>query len=106
MAACHPSTLGWKWSSISMRLCLVLKQLEGYSRMDLVILNKSQMTRTTPELAPPLHTSAPGQREDVWAPTYDLTFNIHGASSVESSFEPSGREVETLTLGHRGPVHL
>ncbi|GBO42111.1 hypothetical protein AVEN_60771-1 [Araneus ventricosus] len=34
------------------------------------------MTRTTPELAPPLQTSTPLQREDVWPPTYDdLTCN-------------------------------
>ncbi|GBM13592.1 hypothetical protein AVEN_124001-1 [Araneus ventricosus] len=33
------------------------------------------MTRTTPELAPPLQTSAPNQREDAWPPTYDLAYN-------------------------------
>ncbi|GBO34821.1 hypothetical protein AVEN_205819-1 [Araneus ventricosus] len=33
------------------------------------------MTRTTPELAPPLQTSAPHQREDVWLHTYDLMRN-------------------------------
>ncbi|GBN44396.1 hypothetical protein AVEN_243443-1, partial [Araneus ventricosus] len=40
------------------------------------------MTRTTLELAPPLKSSAPHQREDVRPPTYD-----HG-SSVESGFRP------------------
>ncbi|GBN31121.1 hypothetical protein AVEN_10492-1 [Araneus ventricosus] len=33
------------------------------------------MTGTTPELAPPLQTSALPQREDVWTPAYDLTCN-------------------------------
>ncbi|GBM37400.1 hypothetical protein AVEN_28350-1 [Araneus ventricosus] len=33
------------------------------------------MTRTTPELAPPLQTSAPHQREDIWLHTYDLMCN-------------------------------
>ncbi|GBL83045.1 hypothetical protein AVEN_165278-1 [Araneus ventricosus] len=43
--------------------------------MNLVILNLGQMTRTTPELAPLVQTSAPHQREDVCLPTYDLTCN-------------------------------
>ncbi|GBM80870.1 hypothetical protein AVEN_89755-1 [Araneus ventricosus] len=33
------------------------------------------MTRTPPELAPPLQTSAPHQREDVSPPTYNLACN-------------------------------
>ncbi|GBL92473.1 hypothetical protein AVEN_174744-1 [Araneus ventricosus] len=33
------------------------------------------MTRTIPELAPPVHISAPHQREDVWPPTSDLTYD-------------------------------
>ncbi|GBM88730.1 hypothetical protein AVEN_114592-1, partial [Araneus ventricosus] len=33
------------------------------------------MTRTTPGLAPPLQTAAPRQQEDVWSPTYDLTYD-------------------------------
>ncbi|GBO04040.1 hypothetical protein AVEN_170240-1 [Araneus ventricosus] len=33
------------------------------------------MTKTTPELAPPLQTSAPYQWEDVCSPKYDLTCN-------------------------------
>ncbi|GBM26866.1 hypothetical protein AVEN_266298-1 [Araneus ventricosus] len=46
--------------------------------MDLVISNPDQMTRTTPEMAPPLQTSALCQREDVSAyltctrPTYTV----------------------------------
>ncbi|GBM35381.1 hypothetical protein AVEN_181489-1 [Araneus ventricosus] len=39
------------------------KQHEGYFATDLVILNLGQMTRSTPELAPPpLQTPAPHQR--------------------------------------------
>ncbi|GBN98750.1 hypothetical protein AVEN_3517-1 [Araneus ventricosus] len=58
--------------------------------MDLVILNRSQMKRTTPELAPPLQTSAPHQRVDVWPHTHDLTCNRSNTdgSSMESGFEP------------------
>ncbi|GBN57140.1 hypothetical protein AVEN_187254-1 [Araneus ventricosus] len=48
------------------------------------------MTRTTPEQASPLQTSAPHQRDDVWSPTYDfrVTGPTHDGSSVESGFEP------------------
>ncbi|GBN35561.1 hypothetical protein AVEN_157061-1 [Araneus ventricosus] len=49
--------------------CTVLKQHEG---TDLVILNRGQITRTTPELASRLQTSAPHQRKDAWSLTYDL----------------------------------
>ncbi|GBL91622.1 hypothetical protein AVEN_21696-1, partial [Araneus ventricosus] len=47
------------------------------------------MTRTTPELAPPLQTSAPHQREDVWPlrVIWSAADPIHGGSSVESGFE-------------------
>ncbi|GBO02250.1 hypothetical protein AVEN_89404-1 [Araneus ventricosus] len=66
------------------------------------------MTTATFELAPPLQTSAPHQREDVWSPTYDLTCNKpkHMADlqwNRVSNMEPSGPEAETLPLGHRGP---
>ncbi|GFU56034.1 uncharacterized protein TNCV_3405011 [Trichonephila clavipes] len=42
--------------------------------MDHVILNHGQVTWTTPELAPPLLTTTPHQREDV--STLDR-FNVH-----------------------------
>ncbi|GFV16673.1 uncharacterized protein TNCV_4418601 [Trichonephila clavipes] len=42
--------------------------------MDLVILNQCQVTWTTPELAPPLLTTTPHQREDVSALD---RFNVH-----------------------------
>ncbi|GBM43040.1 hypothetical protein AVEN_234095-1, partial [Araneus ventricosus] len=50
-----------------------LKQHKGYFGMDLIILNHSQMTRTTPELAPPsrnFHATPTGGR---LATMYDLT---------------------------------
>ncbi|GBM88142.1 hypothetical protein AVEN_213957-1 [Araneus ventricosus] len=52
-----------------------MKQHEGYFWTDLVILNHGQMTRTTPELAPPspnFHDTPTGGR---LATAYDLTCN-------------------------------
>ncbi|GBM22057.1 hypothetical protein AVEN_137367-1 [Araneus ventricosus] len=48
------------------------------------------MTRTAPKLAPPLQTSMPRQREDVWPlrMIWRAAGPIHGRSSVESGFEP------------------
>ncbi|GFU39570.1 uncharacterized protein TNCV_386601 [Trichonephila clavipes] len=46
----------------------------GLLATDLVILNHGQVTRTTPELAPPLLTTTPQQREDVSALD---RFNVH-----------------------------
>ncbi|GBN61541.1 hypothetical protein AVEN_119892-1 [Araneus ventricosus] len=48
------------------------------------------MTWTTPELAPPLQTSAPHQREDVWplGMIKLAAVPIHVRSIVESGFEP------------------
>ncbi|GFX04356.1 uncharacterized protein TNCV_3975041 [Trichonephila clavipes] len=46
----------------------------GLLATDLVILNHGQVTWTTPELAPPLLTTTPHQREDVSALD---RFNVH-----------------------------
>ncbi|GFU98012.1 uncharacterized protein TNCV_232891 [Trichonephila clavipes] len=46
----------------------------GLLATDLVIVNHGQVTRTTPELAPPLLTTTPHKREDVWALD---RFNVH-----------------------------
>ncbi|CAL1266480.1 unnamed protein product [Larinioides sclopetarius] len=53
---------------------------------DLVILNRGQMTRTTPEPELPLQTIMPHQREDVPSLRMFLctTSSIDGGSSVES----------------------
>ncbi|GBM11589.1 hypothetical protein AVEN_180140-1 [Araneus ventricosus] len=74
--------------------------------MNLVILNRGQVTKTTPEWLPPVRTSAPHQREDVGqygdfyvqqvAYTADLQWN-----SV-LNLESCGQGAETLPLGHSG----
>ncbi|GFT17115.1 uncharacterized protein TNCV_4738401 [Trichonephila clavipes] len=50
------------------------KATRGLLATDHVILNHSQVTWTTPELAPPLLTTTPHQREDVSALD---RFNVH-----------------------------
>ncbi|GBO10339.1 hypothetical protein AVEN_110193-1 [Araneus ventricosus] len=57
------------------------------------------MTRTTPELASPLQTCTPHQRQHVWPlrMVWRAAGLIHGGSSVESGFEtgalrPQGRD--------------
>ncbi|GBM30211.1 hypothetical protein AVEN_165812-1 [Araneus ventricosus] len=79
--------------------------------MNLVILNRGQLTRTTPELAntsPNFRTTLLGGRSPSM---YDLTC-IEATCTVDlqwnwvSSLEPSGPEAETLPRGHRGPYHM
>ncbi|GBL96353.1 hypothetical protein AVEN_238710-1 [Araneus ventricosus] len=63
------------------------------------------MTRTTPELAPPLQTSSPHQREDV-SPLHMIwcaTGPIHGGSSVELGFEPATLRSRGRDLTTRAP---
>ncbi|GFY10199.1 uncharacterized protein TNCV_2628781 [Trichonephila clavipes] len=57
-------------------LPFVLAELDarGLLATDHVILNHGQVTWTTPELAPPLLTTTPHQREDVSALD---RFNVH-----------------------------
>ncbi|GBL80391.1 hypothetical protein AVEN_92295-1 [Araneus ventricosus] len=61
-------------ASVSARnyINVLLKQHEGYFGTDLIILNRGQITRATPEPAPHLQNYAPHQREDVCPSTYDL----------------------------------
>ncbi|GBN30403.1 hypothetical protein AVEN_17317-1 [Araneus ventricosus] len=61
------------------------------------------MTRTTPELAPPLQISTPHQREDVWPLRMikRATGPIHGGSSVESGFEPRALRPQSRDLTTR-----
>ncbi|GBM97404.1 hypothetical protein AVEN_260337-1 [Araneus ventricosus] len=84
--------------------CL-LKQHEGCFGRELVNFNRSHMTRTTPELAPPLQTFEQHQQEDVWPPRYDLECNgtIHGVSSVESGFEPRSLQPLSRDLTTKPP---
>ncbi|GBM69661.1 hypothetical protein AVEN_124443-1 [Araneus ventricosus] len=63
------------------------------------------MTRTTPELAPTLQTSAPHQRQDVRPATNDLACNrpnTHRQWNRVLNLETFGPEADTLPLGHRG----
>ncbi|GBN33999.1 hypothetical protein AVEN_143996-1, partial [Araneus ventricosus] len=65
------------------------------------------MTRTTPEPAPPLQTSAPHQREDVSPPTYDLTCNRPNTQCIYSgigfrAWTPSDPKADSLSIGHSG----
>ncbi|GBM32642.1 hypothetical protein AVEN_89640-1 [Araneus ventricosus] len=53
----------------------VLKQHEGYLGTDLVILNRGQMTRTTPELASPSPNFRATPTRGRLATTYDLACN-------------------------------
>ncbi|GBL84457.1 hypothetical protein AVEN_117213-1 [Araneus ventricosus] len=64
------------------------------------------MTRTTPELAPPLQTSVLHQREDVGS---YVRFSVQQAPYTADlqwnrvfSLRPFGSEVETFPRGHRG----
>ncbi|GBM58125.1 hypothetical protein AVEN_125013-1 [Araneus ventricosus] len=80
----------------------VLKQHEGYFGTDLQILNRGSTTRRTPELAPPLQTSAVPL-----GPTSDLTWiRLTNTSYLQwnrvSNLKPSGFEAETLPKGHHG----
>ncbi|GBN83968.1 hypothetical protein AVEN_34212-1 [Araneus ventricosus] len=80
------------------------------SRSSLHQFNRGQMTKTTPELQPsskkiPHHTSV-----RTFAPY--VSFNVHEARihtadlqwSRVSNLEPSSPVVESLSLGHRGPM--
>ncbi|GFV79535.1 uncharacterized protein TNCV_279881 [Trichonephila clavipes] len=59
--------------------------------MDHVILNHGQVTWTTPELAPPLLTTTPHQREDVSALD---RFNVHHCPTRQV-FSGTGLELVT-----------
>ncbi|GBM91056.1 hypothetical protein AVEN_147514-1 [Araneus ventricosus] len=71
------------------------------------------MTRTIPKLAPPLQTSSPHQREDVWSLCMSVIHtpkqykHTPNAADLQwnrvSNLEPNGPKVDTLLLGHRGP---
>ncbi|GBN48200.1 hypothetical protein AVEN_156177-1 [Araneus ventricosus] len=66
------------------------------------------MTRTTPELAPPLQASTPHQREGVWPlrMIWRAAGPIHGGSSGESGFEPGTLRPQSRDLTTRPPRPL
>ncbi|GBN65547.1 hypothetical protein AVEN_104710-1 [Araneus ventricosus] len=74
-------------------------------RTDIAILNRGQLTRTTPDPAPPpnfLSTSARGH-----LPPADLRCTRHAYTVVlrrnrVSNFKPSELETKTLPPGNRG----
>ncbi|GFY02475.1 uncharacterized protein TNCV_3503561 [Trichonephila clavipes] len=68
-----------------------LKSTRGLLATDHVILNHGQVTRTTPELAPPLQTTIPHQREDV--SSLDR-FNVH-LCPTRPVFSGTGLELVT-----------
>ncbi|GFT20377.1 uncharacterized protein TNCV_4963981 [Trichonephila clavipes] len=63
--------------------------------MDHVILNLGQVTWTTPELAPPLLTTTPHQREDVSALD---RFNVHRCPTRQASCQEKKVYVFTTFL--------
>ncbi|GFT42166.1 uncharacterized protein TNCV_1008451 [Trichonephila clavipes] len=67
------------------------QQHEGFLATDHVILNHGQVTWTTPELAPPLLTTTPHQREDVSALD---RFNVHRCPT-RRVFSGTGLELVT-----------
>ncbi|GFU52979.1 uncharacterized protein TNCV_1142701 [Trichonephila clavipes] len=71
--------------------CLQVSSTRRLLATDHVILNPSQVTWTTPELAPPLLTTTPHQREDVSA--LDI-FNVHRCPTW---WVFSGTELELVT---------
>ncbi|GBO40477.1 hypothetical protein AVEN_130492-1 [Araneus ventricosus] len=82
---------------------------EDYLGTDLVILNRGQMTRTTPELTPPSPSFRATPAGGRLATMYDLECNGPPYTADlrwnrVSSLRPSCPEVGTLPLGRRGLV--
>ncbi|GFU59304.1 uncharacterized protein TNCV_4198261 [Trichonephila clavipes] len=73
----------------------------GLLATDHVILNHGQVTWTTPELAPPLLTTTPHQREDVSALD---RFNVHRCPTRRvfsgTGFEPVTKQATVRYLYH------
>ncbi|GBM67801.1 hypothetical protein AVEN_216249-1 [Araneus ventricosus] len=68
--------------------------------------NFDQMTRTTPQMAPPLQTFAPHRREGVYPLTYDLmcnrpTYTADLQWNRVRNLEHSCTQAETLSIDHR-----
>ncbi|GFU62249.1 uncharacterized protein TNCV_4859641 [Trichonephila clavipes] len=85
------------------------KSTRGLLATDHVILNHGQVTWTTPELAPPLLTTTPHQREDVSALD---RFNVHRCPT-RRVFSGTGLELmtylpwsDTLTTGLPQPSRI
>ncbi|GFW21720.1 uncharacterized protein TNCV_2529191 [Trichonephila clavipes] len=78
-----------------------LEPTRGLLATDHVILNHGQVTWTTPELAPPLLTTTPHQREDVSALD---RFNVHRCPTRRvfsgTGFEPVIKQATVRYLYH------
>ncbi|GFX68005.1 uncharacterized protein TNCV_921061 [Trichonephila clavipes] len=94
----------WKIRGYSSRVAV-----RGLLATDHVILNHGQVTWTTPELAPPLLTTTPHQREDVSALD---RFNVHRCptrrvfSGTELELVTKPPTIRCLPLGYRGHRYL
>ncbi|GBO15856.1 hypothetical protein AVEN_229143-1 [Araneus ventricosus] len=68
------------------------------------------MTRATPVLAPPSPNFRATPTGERLATTYDLACNAPYTADLQwnrvSNLRPSGPEVETLPLGHRGLIFI
>ncbi|GFS94405.1 uncharacterized protein TNCV_2014391 [Trichonephila clavipes] len=77
------------------------RSTRGLLATDHVILNHGQVTWTTPELAPPLLTTTPHQREDVSALD---RFNVHQCPTRRvlsgTGLEPVTKQATVLYLYH------
>ncbi|GFX43864.1 uncharacterized protein TNCV_4111431 [Trichonephila clavipes] len=79
------------WCGSTMHYHSILFATRGLLATDYVILNHGQVTWTTPELAPPLLTTTPHQREDVSALD---RFNVHRCPT-RRVFSGTGLELVT-----------
>ncbi|GFT43227.1 uncharacterized protein TNCV_2520851 [Trichonephila clavipes] len=105
------SSVSDEWSrdlkSVQVQKQRSCRATRGLLATDHVILNHGQVTWTTPELAPPLLTTTPHQREDVSALD---RFNVHRCPT-RRVFSGTGIELmtclpwlDTLTTGLPQPV--
>ncbi|GBM75864.1 hypothetical protein AVEN_125106-1 [Araneus ventricosus] len=81
-------------------------QLESNFRTDLVILNRGQITETSPD--PQLHSKPPSNTSGRHFSSTDLTCVISAYKAVllwnrVSSLEPSSTQAKTLPPNHLGP---
>ncbi|GFV45019.1 uncharacterized protein TNCV_2169781 [Trichonephila clavipes] len=89
--------------SMSSEMRNIIKTTRGILATDHVILNHGQVTWTTPELAPPLLTTTPHQREDVSALD---RFNVHRCPT-RRVFSGTGIELTTcLPCSYDNPTPL
>ncbi|GFY13704.1 uncharacterized protein TNCV_4960741 [Trichonephila clavipes] len=78
----------------------LVETTRGLLATDHVILNHGQVTWTTPELAPPLLTTTPHQREDVSALD---RFNVHRCPTRRVF---SGTGLEPVTKASHSPIPI